>query len=165
MYYVYELIDPRNGLPFYVGKGCGGRVHEHERFAKRGDRAPRYQRIREIWADGHKVGHRVVRRFRNEDRAYEYEAAHIAKIGLEKLTNVAPGGRMNVGDPEDMRDREAARSLLVIAWKTNNFTEKRRWWFGQKWHDLPNSFLPTMAQHLVALVAKRGPDWLASVPA
>jgi uncharacterized protein len=29
MYYVYELIDPRVNLPFYVGKGKDKRVYFH----------------------------------------------------------------------------------------------------------------------------------------
>lgn len=29
MYYVYELIDPRNNMPFYVGKGSGRRAVTH----------------------------------------------------------------------------------------------------------------------------------------
>ena len=29
MYYVYELIDPRNNQPFYVGKGTGRRAKTH----------------------------------------------------------------------------------------------------------------------------------------
>ena len=32
--YVYTLIDPRNNLPFYVGKGIGGRCNAHVLEAK-----------------------------------------------------------------------------------------------------------------------------------
>lgn len=33
-YYVYELISPTDGNPFYVGKGSGRRMYVHERRAK-----------------------------------------------------------------------------------------------------------------------------------
>lgn len=33
-YYVYRLIDPRNGQTFYVGRGCGNRVFDHAKYAK-----------------------------------------------------------------------------------------------------------------------------------
>ena len=29
MFYVYRLVDPRNGETFYVGKGVGNRVFQH----------------------------------------------------------------------------------------------------------------------------------------
>ena len=35
MYYVYLLIDPRTGKPFYVGKGRGRRMLKHEKRALR----------------------------------------------------------------------------------------------------------------------------------
>ena len=28
-YYVYRLVDPKNGQTFYVGKGCRNRVFAH----------------------------------------------------------------------------------------------------------------------------------------
>ena len=30
-YYIYKLIDPRTGKPFYIGKGKGNRLHQHEK--------------------------------------------------------------------------------------------------------------------------------------
>src|SRR5690348_9647048 len=36
MFYVYQLIDPRDGAVFYVGKGSGDRMFQHVRDAKRG---------------------------------------------------------------------------------------------------------------------------------
>jgi hypothetical protein len=52
-WYVYRLIDPRNGETFYVGKGKGDRLFQHAKGALTAsedeDRADlKYQRIKDI---------------------------------------------------------------------------------------------------------------------
>lgn len=92
-WYVYELIDPRDGLAFYVGKGCGNRIAAHERAAEAGQEcSEKISRIKEIWADGLQVEQAYVAWFWDENAAYEYEAVRVAEYGLDALTNIIPGG-------------------------------------------------------------------------
>lgn len=91
-FYVYHLIDPRSDEVFYVGKGCGNRINQHETEAKKGSDHPKCDVIRAIWADGHEVKRVKVQTFKDEQAAYDYEAAEVARIGLENLTNQQYGG-------------------------------------------------------------------------
>lgn len=56
-YYVYGLIDPRNNELFYVGKGTGDRVFEHEANVKKNgsDGSSKEDRIQEIFNAGLEV--------------------------------------------------------------------------------------------------------------
>lgn len=98
-WYVYRLIDPRNGETFYVGKGKGDRVFQHLN-QKVNDDAPlevkedsetlKYQRIKDIGSAGldvmvviHRHGIEV------EDVAYQIEAALID--AYPGLTNIQGG--------------------------------------------------------------------------
>ena len=55
-WYVYRLIDPRNGETFYVGKGQGNRVFDHAKglLASGAEDVsdPKLQRIKEMQAAG-----------------------------------------------------------------------------------------------------------------
>lgn len=90
-FYVYLLCDPRDAT-FYVGKGIGGRMHEHEKEAERGCECHKCRKIRKIWRLGGQVHKKIVFRTDDEQEAYDYERHLIDQFGLHNLTNHAPGG-------------------------------------------------------------------------
>lgn len=90
--YVYELIDSRDGSVFYVGKGTGDRVKQHEKDAEKGQTGPKCDRIREIWENKGHVRSRIVSRHADDIGAYAAEAEHVSRIGRENLTNLRDGG-------------------------------------------------------------------------
>lgn len=114
-FFVYELTDPRDDRPFYVGKGCGNRPKAHLREAQRGKRSRKCSRIREIEAEGLAVGIRVVERFDLEDAAYAAEVERIAEIGLANLTNVLPGGRGGMALAVRMAEELPRSAVLAVA--------------------------------------------------
>ena len=91
-WYVYRLIDPRDGETFYVGKGRADRVFVHargEEVALALDEEekiidPKLRRIKDITAAGLEVGHIIHRHGLSTSQiAYEVEAAVIdAYAGL-----------------------------------------------------------------------------------
>ena len=79
-YYVYRLIDPRNGETFYVGKGKDNRVFMHVKGELGADAdvlTEKLQRIREIRVEGFEVAHVIHRHGMDEETAFEVEAALI----------------------------------------------------------------------------------------
>lgn len=79
-YYVYRLMDPRNGETFYVGKGKGNRVFAHakdELGAAQDALTEKLLRIRKIRLDGFEVTHVIHRHGLTEEQAFEVEAALI----------------------------------------------------------------------------------------
>ncbi len=94
-WYVYRLIDPRNGETFYVGKGQRDRIFDHVKGAlstNKDDDALglKFKRIKDIQAAGLEIGHVIHRHhIENEDIAFQIEAALID--AYPGLTNKVSG--------------------------------------------------------------------------
>lgn len=91
-FYVYRLIDPRNGNTFYVGKGKGNRVFAHcagEPAFAGAELEDKLQQIRAIRMAGFEVAHVIHRHGLDERTAFEVEGALID--AYPGLTNQAGG--------------------------------------------------------------------------
>jgi phage terminase small subunit len=94
-FYVYMLVDPRDMLPFYIGKGTANRKNAHTHRVpkpKDGEKSPKAERIRAILEADLEVGSTILKRFEKEADALAFEKATIERLGLDKLTNSNIGG-------------------------------------------------------------------------
>lgn len=91
-WYVYLLCDPDTEKPFYVGKGSGSRMYQHEAFVdyQYDKNAEKKQIIRAILAQGKSVLKKKVAEFEVEHDAFMYEKDLIEFYG-SILTNRPPG--------------------------------------------------------------------------
>ena len=125
-WYVYRLIDPRNGETFYVGKGRNNRVFTHANGLP-DDGAdevsdPKLQRIKEIQAAGFEVAHVIHRHGIDSSKtALQIEAALID--AYPGLTNKVKGQGSNdygcrhvkeIIDEYAAEEFEVTKPLMVI---------------------------------------------------
>lgn len=92
--YVYMLVDPRSGQPFYIGKGRGNRVFDHVTFALEEPKSSdKYERIREIVSEGYQVSHLILRHGLSDESAFEVESALIdfCTVLDQPMTNLVAG--------------------------------------------------------------------------
>lgn len=146
MFYVYTLVDPRDGSIFYVGKGSKSRIAGHEREAARGVYSRKCDRIREIWKARRKPDRCIIEWFEDESAAYNAEAALIAAIGLQNLTNVMPGGQVWCPPKPQRRWKEWMLVKLApkIARNLRILLTHGRIWLGD--HDLTDDIVGLIRQ-------------------
>ncbi|MDV7596820.1 hypothetical protein R4609_04060 [Acinetobacter baumannii] len=112
-YYVYRLIDPRDGQTFYVGKGKGNRIFNHiydEQISQDSDAlSDKIQRIRDIKASGLEVLHIIHRHALDEKTAFEVEGALIdAYLGLTNIQNGSGNSENGVMHVHEINQKYAA---------------------------------------------------------
>ena len=95
-YYVYMLIDPRDGKPFYVGKGKENRVFQHVEDAKNNPAVStkKYDTIRDIITAKLDVEHVIIcHGLKSEQEAYRIECVFIDTLNYlgYGLTNAVLG--------------------------------------------------------------------------
>ena len=95
-YYVYGLIDPRNNRIFYIGKGTGNRVFEHEResISAPDSEKLKLKTISEIKSMGLDVVKIIINSNLTEAEAFAAEASLINAFNYTsdiKLTNIVAG--------------------------------------------------------------------------
>ena len=113
-FYVYRLVDPRNGETFYVGKGSRNRVFQHARGEKELDSFDeKIERILNIKAAGLQVMHIIHRHGLDEETALEVEAALIdAYPGVTNIMNGRDSSEFGVMSATEIIRKYSAEEVL-----------------------------------------------------
>lgn len=114
-FYVYLLCRP-NGKPFYVGKGSGRRVFNHDSEARRDCPCHKCRIIRKVWRQGGEIIRYTVFTTNDEDEAYTYEQELIASYGRKNLANATDGGMGGRGHSTSPEIRALRRAARLADW-------------------------------------------------
>lgn len=136
--YVYGLVDPRTSKFFYIGKGTGNRVFEHERESLNSPDSEKLKlkTIAEIKESSLEVKKVIINCNLTEDEAYAAEAALINAFNYiegSSLSNIVSGHHsaeaLSVEDyellngAEELREEDIKHKILVI--KVNRLYDRK----------------------------------------
>lgn len=116
-FYTYELVDPRDGLCFYVGKGKDDRIFSHEKKIRRSilsnSNAKLSNKISSILRSGMAIIYNKPYQNVSESQALRYEKELIDFHGIQNLCNLTHGGESGI-PTDDVRKKlsDAAKRRL-----------------------------------------------------
>jgi len=158
--YVYLLVDPRTGRPFYVGRGRGDRCYRHVEAARtapgdavRTGKFDALDRIREAEADGHPVRVDILRHGLTRDEARLVEASVDDALGLGRATRLGSARRPAVEVGAELAERARfKRSHPVVLLRVGDHDAdtayehaRHGWRIGQRWVDTTSPRSPRWA--------------------
>jgi len=126
-YYVYILYDTRTETPFYVGKGKGFRIDQHE-----SDDDPNVEKKEMVQAlkSAGCLGKRVIARFASEAEAFAVEATLIKwTYGIRDLANRVHGRHHELirsrGNLNELQGIDVERRIVGNRAQGGKFTEEQ----------------------------------------
>jgi hypothetical protein len=158
--YVYLLVDPRTGRPFYVGRGTGDRCHRHVERARavpdgttRSGKFTALDRISEAEADGRPVRVDILRYGLTPAEARLVEASVSDALALGQETRLGSRRRPAVEIGAELARRARfKRSHPVVLLRVgphgaDTAYERARhgWRIGQRWVDTTSPRSPRWA--------------------
>jgi len=126
IYYVYVKFRPRDGSPCYVGKGCGGRAWDHDKYDTGNQHLQRI--IKKV---GGPIPTVIFREELTEQEAYDLEKILIKAIGRAcdggPLCNMTDGGEgMSAGYVPSEETRKKQSEGLRLYYQSEVGTERKR---------------------------------------
>ena len=158
--YVYLLVDPRTGRPFYVGRGRGDRCYRHLEAARTAPddatcagKFDALDRIREAEADGRTVRIDILRHGLTRDEARLVEASVVDALGLGQETRLGGSRRPAVEVGAELAGRARfKRTHPVVLLRvgphgadTAYGHARHGWRIGQRWVDTGSARSPRWA--------------------
>lgn len=129
-YYVYHLINPETDIPFYVGKGVGKRMYNHESKTRRGkipqNNISLFFEIKSVLKKYGKIKYIKIKENINENEAFLTEISEIKKYGRRNnktgiLCNLTDGGEGISGYHHNKFTKNKISTSSIKSWRDGCF--------------------------------------------